>query len=258
MPTGVSMAGPSKTASTFVGDFPSTSSALVSLLRAQIPPRPSPTWWWWSLEGYPSTSTLASISCQLGSRCQPGVPPTGSPISLLSIIWKLYSKHLGHYLLNWLVTERIIGPRQIDFSTINHCRSLAFLANKYLKPKGGKLYTAFVDLKRAFDLVSIILLFLMPSPHLFFKGLLFVCMCVCLEDMIDFWQPLLGFWMFFREAMPASASCPWYSLEVSLQPTNPLPGLAVFSFWDLACLGYPRATSLSLILGVLTVICLGC
>lgn len=72
---------------------------------------------------------------------------------------------------------KIISSEQIRFpkgkSTIDHCLTLAFLANKYLKSKGENLYAAFIDLKSAFDSIPRDLLWGKPKtvgmePHLLY------------------------------------------------------------------------------------------
>uniref|UniRef100_A0A803TV69 ribonuclease H n=1 Tax=Anolis carolinensis TaxID=28377 RepID=A0A803TV69_ANOCA len=84
-------------------------------------------------------------------------PANYRPISLLSVVGKLYSRHLYNRLLDWLDSEKIIGEEQAGFrkgrSTIDHCIVLNHLAEKYQKRPYKGLYTAFIDLKAAFDSV---------------------------------------------------------------------------------------------------------
>ena len=57
-----------------------------------------------------------------------------------------------------MVNENIIGPEQIGFrkgnTTTAHCMVLSTLAEKYSKPKKGKLFVAFIDFKSAFDSIQ--------------------------------------------------------------------------------------------------------
>lgn len=62
-----------------------------------------------------------------------------------------------------------------------------------------------------------------------------LCACACLDVMADFRQPLVE-WGVFREVacyflpLHSGLDIPWRS---------PFQVLALFSFWDAACLGYP-------------------
>ena len=85
-------------------------------------------------------------------------PANYRPINLLSIIGKLYAKHLQIKLNDWMLSCKILGPEQIGFSqgksAIDHCLVLSHLIGKFSRRKRSKLYTAFLDLKGAFDSVS--------------------------------------------------------------------------------------------------------
>ena len=86
------------------------------------------------------------------------LPSNYRPISLLSIIGKLYAKHLMAKLASWMAQSKIPGPEQIGFtkgkSTTDHCLVLYHLASKYSQKPNCKLYTAFLDLKGAFDSID--------------------------------------------------------------------------------------------------------
>lgn len=79
-------------------------------------------------------------------------PSCYRPISLLSIISKIYARHLYDKLKDWMEQEQVLADEQAGFrhgrSTIDQCLVLQHLVGKY-----KKLYVAFVDLKAAFDLV---------------------------------------------------------------------------------------------------------
>lgn len=79
-------------------------------------------------------------------------------VSLLSIVSKCYTFILNRRLYNWVedgekITETQAGFRK-GYSTADHIFTLYAMTQKYLSKKGGKLYVAFVDLRRAFDSVQ--------------------------------------------------------------------------------------------------------
>lgn len=78
-------------------------------------------------------------------------PENYRPISLLSIVGKLYAKLLLHRVNLW-INQHDIGPEQIGFrkgkSTLDHCLVLNHLAYKYTFYLKSKLYVAFLDLVR--------------------------------------------------------------------------------------------------------------
>ncbi|XP_015271973.1 PREDICTED: unconventional myosin-VI, partial [Gekko japonicus] len=85
-------------------------------------------------------------------------PSNYRPVSLLSTISKLYTKHLLENVLAWLELEDIIVEEQAGFragrSTLDHCLMLQHLIEKYGSGGQTSLYAVFVDLKAAFDTVS--------------------------------------------------------------------------------------------------------
>ncbi|XP_061472647.1 uncharacterized protein LOC133380093 [Rhineura floridana] len=85
-------------------------------------------------------------------------PSNYRPISLLSVISRLYTSHLLEKLSSWLDDENLLADEQAGFrsgrSTVDQGLVLQHLVEKYSSPKGGALFTAFIDLKSAFDLVS--------------------------------------------------------------------------------------------------------
>lgn len=84
-------------------------------------------------------------------------PANYRPISLLSIISKLYATHLREKFADWLEWEHILKEAQAGFrahrSTLDQGLVLQHLAEKYTSKKGGSLYVAFIDFKSAFDLI---------------------------------------------------------------------------------------------------------
>ena len=85
-------------------------------------------------------------------------PSNYRPISLLSIVGKLYASQLLTKLTAWLDSNNIIGPEQAGFrsgrSTLDHCTVLSYLISKQVDQARSRLYTAFLDLKAAFDSVN--------------------------------------------------------------------------------------------------------
>ena len=79
-------------------------------------------------------------------------------ISLSSIISKCYTSILNKRIYNWLeendkISETQAGFRR-DHSTIDHIYTLTAIIQEQLSKKGRKLYVAFVDFRKAFDLIS--------------------------------------------------------------------------------------------------------
>jgi hypothetical protein len=79
-------------------------------------------------------------------------------ISLLSLLGKCYTSILNTRLYLWLEENDKISEAQAGFrrgySTIDHVFTLYAATQKYLLKKGGKLYVAFIDLRKAFDSVK--------------------------------------------------------------------------------------------------------
>ncbi|XP_061458411.1 uncharacterized protein LOC133373121 [Rhineura floridana] len=90
-----------------------------------------------------------------GSRLNPA---NYRPISLLNIISKLYTTYLYRKLLDWVNQTDLLAPEQAGFrvgrSSSDHVLVLQHLITKYSKTNGHALYTAFVDLRAAFDSIS--------------------------------------------------------------------------------------------------------
>lgn len=80
-------------------------------------------------------------------------------ISLLSIISKLFTQILNKRLNAWAEKEGKISKEQAGFrkgySTIDHIFTLTSIINNRVNSKrGGKVYAAFIDYKKAFDTVN--------------------------------------------------------------------------------------------------------
>ena len=101
---------------------------------------------------------LNSIILPIFKKGNINSPGNYRPISLLPFIRKLYAKYLVNILSTWIHNNKLLGPEQIGFrkgsATLDHCVVLYTLIGKYLRPKRGKLFAAFIDLKSAFDLIS--------------------------------------------------------------------------------------------------------
>ena len=79
-------------------------------------------------------------------------------ISLLSLISKCYTSVLNKRLVTWAEENGKLSEAQAGFrkgySTTDHIFTLNAIVEKSLSKRGGKLYTCFVDLKKAFDSVQ--------------------------------------------------------------------------------------------------------
>jgi hypothetical protein len=86
-----------------------------------------------------------------------GLPDNYRGISLLNIGSKLYSYILNKRLTEWAEQNRVINETQAGFrqsySTIDHIFTLLAVVQKQLR-NHGKLYAAFIDFRKAFDLVD--------------------------------------------------------------------------------------------------------
>ena len=84
-------------------------------------------------------------------------------ITIGSSVGKLFSKILNSRLVNFITKRKIIGPEQIGFCkgkrTSDHMFVLKTLIDKYTKQGQKRLYTCFIDFKKAFDKVWHLALF---------------------------------------------------------------------------------------------------
>lgn len=103
-------------------------------------------------------SWLKSIKVPIYKKGDPSLPDNFRPISLLSVVGKLYAKILLMFLNQWISQEKILGAEQIGFrkdrTTLDHCLILSHLIHKYALKTKSKMYVAFLDLKSAFDSVD--------------------------------------------------------------------------------------------------------
>ena len=78
-------------------------------------------------------------------------------VSLLSIVSKCYTTILNTRLYSWLEDNDMLSDSQAGFrrnySTVDQIFNLYSIVQKCLNKKGRKLYTAFIDFKKAFDSV---------------------------------------------------------------------------------------------------------
>ena len=99
-----------------------------------------------------------AVVAPIYKKGDPCLPENYRPISLLSIVGKLYANYLLIHLNTWITQNNILGIEQIGFrsghSTLDHCAVLSHLAYKYSIKANSKLFVAFLDLKAAFDSVD--------------------------------------------------------------------------------------------------------
>ena len=78
-------------------------------------------------------------------------------ITLLSCMSKLFTACINHRLSEYLAQNDLLGWEQAgfrpEFSTIDHIFTLHSII-EYYKYKKGKVYCAFVDYSKAFDLIN--------------------------------------------------------------------------------------------------------
>ena len=76
-------------------------------------------------------------------------------ISICSCLCKLFTSIMQTHLLHFLENNKKISKHQAAFrpghSTSDHIFTLKSIINKYVMGNKGKLYTCFVDFRRAFD-----------------------------------------------------------------------------------------------------------
>lgn len=105
---------------------------------------------------YPNEWSLGVITPihKSSDLCTPG---NYRGITLCSNLAKIYSTVLNSRLVKFLENHNINSPEQIGFKrkarTADHMFVLKCLIDKYIAPKGGCLYTCFVDMRKAFDKV---------------------------------------------------------------------------------------------------------
>lgn len=87
----------------------------------------------------------------------PNDPSNYRGITITSTVGKLFNTILNERLDKYLIKNSVIHPSQIGFTkkarTSDHIFVLNSLINKYCNKKAGRLYTCFIDLRKAFDSV---------------------------------------------------------------------------------------------------------
>ena len=105
---------------------------------------------------YPDTWTRAVI-VPIHKKGDTGAADNYRGISLLSLLGKCYTTILNKRSYEWLEDNNKIAETQAGFrkgySTTDHVFTLYAITQKYLSRPGGKLYVAFIDLRKAFDSV---------------------------------------------------------------------------------------------------------
>lgn len=106
---------------------------------------------------YPDMWTKAII-VPIHKKGDTGVADNFRGVSLLSLIGKCYTSILNKRLYGWLEDNDKIAETQAGFrkgySTTDHVFTLYAITQKYLSQRGGKVYVAFIDLRKAFDSVK--------------------------------------------------------------------------------------------------------
>ena len=105
---------------------------------------------------YPDTWTRAVI-VPIHKKGDTRAADNYQGISLLSLLGKCYTTILNKRLYEWLEDNNKIAETQASFrkgsSITDHVFTLYAITQKYLSRPGGKLYVAFIDLRKAFDSV---------------------------------------------------------------------------------------------------------
>jgi len=100
-----------------------------------------------------------SVIIPLFKKGDDKIPDNYRGISLLSIVSKVFTAVLNKRIYTWAEKEEKISKEQAGFrkgySTIDHIFTLVTMVKKKLNNKrGGKVYVAFIDYKKAFDTVD--------------------------------------------------------------------------------------------------------
>ena len=105
----------------------------------------------------PSDWCLGLIMPLFKNKGSPNDPDNYRGITLLSCIGKLFTSAINFRLTNYLEQSGSIGDEQAGFragySTVDHIFTLHAIIDMYLHKK-ERLYCAFVDYKKAFDLID--------------------------------------------------------------------------------------------------------
>ena len=104
---------------------------------------------------YPDTWTRAVIM-PIHKKRDTGATDNYRGISLLSLLGKCYTTILNKRLYEWSEDNKIVETQagfRKGYSTTDYVFTLYAITQKYLSRPGGKLYVAFIDLRKAFDSV---------------------------------------------------------------------------------------------------------
>lgn len=109
--------------------------------------------------GYFPVSWCKSVVIPLFKKGDENLPDNYRGISLLSIVGKVFTAVLNKRLYLWAEDEDKISAEQAGFrkgySTIDHIFTLvSLIRNKLNDKRGGKVYAAFIDYRKAFDSVD--------------------------------------------------------------------------------------------------------
>ena len=117
---------------------------------------------------YPKQWTVGYITPIFKSG-NPLVQDNYRGITIMSCLGKLFNSVINTRLDNYLIGKNIIHDVQIGYKkgsrTTDHIFVLKTLADKITKLEKGKLFTCFVDFRKAFDTVSHNALFYTSAPE---------------------------------------------------------------------------------------------
>lgn len=104
-------------------------------------------------------SWCQSVIVPIFKKGDEGNPDNYRGISLLSIVGKVFTAILNKRLYVWAERENKISPEQAGFrksySTVDHIFTLTSIVKSKLNSRrGGKVYAAFIDYRKAFDTVD--------------------------------------------------------------------------------------------------------
>ena len=106
----------------------------------------------------PSDWSIGMIKPLYKGRGSPESPDNYRGITLLSCVGKLFTAVLNERIVNFIEANKLLGEEQAGFrssySTQDHIFTLHCILQWYLRVKKKRLYCAFVDYKKAFDLVD--------------------------------------------------------------------------------------------------------
>jgi hypothetical protein len=109
--------------------------------------------------GYFPASWCKSIVIPLFKKGDENLPDNYRGISLLSIVGKVFTAILNKRVYNWAEEGNKLSEEQAGFrkgySTVDHIFTLvSIIRNRFNNARGGKVYAAFIDYRKAFDTVD--------------------------------------------------------------------------------------------------------